>query len=658
MPKRTAYILCALMVLIVPLLACSEKGRAVRTITVSDSGFEKSASDKPDTGKGWTTWAWNGSAGVTEFRTDDRTSKTGSRSALIINNFPNDARYRQEIQVDGERLYRLSCWIKTENTGISAKGANLSVDGILGTSKDIRGTGGWEQVTLYGKTKKGQGSITLTLGLGGYGSLNTGKAWFDDVSVEEIKKLPSGSVAVDLFRDENVKPEINNDNNQDQARMSRYNVALLTYAGLYVLAVCLAFFRIKRNAIHAVPVRENIYLFCILASAFLFRIFTATIIEGWPNDIAANKLWAQSAARDLLNFYNSGWCDYPPLFIYVLAFVGKLVGIFRTSQAFTLLIKLPSIIADIATAYLLYRMAKKELMVDFALLLGGVYAFHPAVYLDSAIWGQVDSFFTMIIVIALKLLVEKRINLSAVFFAAAILMKPQGIFFLPLIFFELLKRRNAGDALKVALSWLATALVITLPFAIGQGPLWIFKLYVHTASEYSAAAMNAFNFFGLVGANLRNGSSTMFLLSYNAWGIIFDVLVVTFAGYLYLRSEHMVTPVMCAVILNAGAFIFSTKMHERYMFSIIALTIMALIYTKDRRIVTLLAGFSATVFFNIHILFNRMLLKGVMGAHMTGPGIYPVVVIFSLANILLFAYLITTAIDILRERRRSCPVAL
>ncbi len=62
--------------------------------------------------------------------------------------------------------------------------------------------------------------------------------------------------------------------------------------------------------------------------------------------------------------------------------------------------------------------------------------------LDSTIWGQVDSFFTMIIIAALILLLDKRLEASAVLFTMAILMKPQGSFFLPILLFELIKRRK------------------------------------------------------------------------------------------------------------------------------------------------------------------------------------------------------------------------
>lgn len=422
-----------------------------------------------------------------------------------------------------------------------------------------------------------------------------------------------------------------------------YNISMLVFLWIYILAVLLAYSLLKRRKTPIIKEQVNFYLYILLSAALFIRLLFAPVIEGWPNDISANKYWAINAAKGLANFYNSGWCDYPPLFIYVLSIVGKLASISWLQGNFTILIKLPSIIADIITAYLIYRMARSRLKTEYALLACGVYAFHPAVFLNSTIWGQVDSFFTMIIVAALIFHMKKNPGMAAVFFSAAILMKPQGVFFLPILLFELIKQRNFKYFITIFTAGLMTAVVIIFPFALTQEPLWIFKLYINTAGEYTSAVMNAFNIFGLAGANFADGSLVPFLFSYNTWGLIFDFIVLVIAALFYLKSKHAAAPVLTAILLNSGAFIFSAKMHERYMFPVIALLLLALIYLKDKRILLLFAGFSFTIFMNIHILFYRMLLYDVTGAHMVGPGIYPVVFVFSLINVLIYIYLVKTS---------------
>lgn len=83
---------------------------------------------------------------------------------------------------------------------------------------------------------------------------------------------------------------------------------------------------------------------------------------------------------------------------------------------FDLMIKAPSILSDVVTAYLLYRIAAKYLSFEKSMLLLAFYVFNPAVLIYSTSWGQVDSFFTMIVVGAVFLLVERKLYLSTILF--------------------------------------------------------------------------------------------------------------------------------------------------------------------------------------------------------------------------------------------------
>jgi len=173
---------------------------------VTNSGFEAGSLD---TEYSWTSDCWDKNEGVTLFSLDESEVHNGSKSALIVNNSANDSRYKQTIAVKANTYYRMSCWVKTENVGSQQKGANLSIENSTDSSKDIKGSSNyWEYIELYGKTSPDQQSFTLTLGIGGYGSTNTGKAWFDSVEVVELDNLPPGKTSV------NMDPNWNSQNNQ------------------------------------------------------------------------------------------------------------------------------------------------------------------------------------------------------------------------------------------------------------------------------------------------------------------------------------------------------------------------------------------------------------------------------------------------------------
>lgn len=136
---------------------------------------------------------------VTDFRLDQFQGHSDKTSICIINNVPNYARYLQEIQVESDSDYKLSCWIKTENVGAMAKGASIAIEGTLYSSRDIKGTtANWQYVELYVHTGVNQNTFTVSLELGGYTSFNMGKAWFDDVEVENIDCIPAYSSVLNL----------------------------------------------------------------------------------------------------------------------------------------------------------------------------------------------------------------------------------------------------------------------------------------------------------------------------------------------------------------------------------------------------------------------------------------------------------------------------
>ena len=138
-------------------------------------------------------WQWDTGAGVTEFRVEEGDAHSGNRFVTIINNKENDARLKQVVKVEENTIYRVSCLIR-QPMGTDKKGANISIEGRLETSRDIRGTNdGWEETELYIKTGDNVESVVLTIGLGGYGNINTGRASFDSVVMEKAPSVPAGA---------------------------------------------------------------------------------------------------------------------------------------------------------------------------------------------------------------------------------------------------------------------------------------------------------------------------------------------------------------------------------------------------------------------------------------------------------------------------------
>jgi len=430
-----------------------------------------------------------------------------------------------------------------------------------------------------------------------------------------------------------------------------YTPQIIAYAFAFLLVFLLAYYLVSKKKMKIQPSNVKIVILTLLGVGFLLRIPLALLINGHPFDLSTFKNWATTVANNFSQFYQGrNASDYPPLYIYVLFIIGKIGNLSALSPYFTLLLKLPSIVADIATSFLIYKLAKKYLSVETSLLLSAFYIFNPAVLLNSTIWGQVDSFFTLIIVAALVFLSERKIGIDTVLFTSAVLMKPQGIIFLPVLFFELIRQKSLKSWLKIVISGLVTAIVIVLPFSSNYNVLWIFKLFVSTLAEYPYASVNAFNFFSLIGANFAKDAGTLFVFSYHSWGLIAIVLITAFAWLLYIKGNNRVYASAVALLLIDGVFTFSTRMHERYMFPAVALSIITFIYLRDKRLMLLAAGFSMTIYINTHYV----LYETQNGINSVPFG--PILIVTSLINVLLFVYLLKILYEIFKERRGCGPL--
>lgn len=429
--------------------------------------------------------------------------------------------------------------------------------------------------------------------------------------------------------------------NTNENSSSKYSPAFIAYSILFFILFIAAYLilvykKIKVNAIDFKFLLSGIFIIGIL-----LRIYSGLLIDGQPFDINIYKRWAAAAANNLFSVYsNQSSIDYPPVYIYVLAVIGKLSSIPIFSKYYYLLLKLPSILADIASAYLIYRISNKHISKELGLILSAFYIFNPAVLINSTIWGQADSFFTFIVIIAVFLLSEKKLIFSSVFFTIAVLTKPQAIILLPLLLFELIRQRNIKSIIQCVLPALITALIIILPFSLYNGNItWIFNLYGNTISEYPYASDNAFNFFTLIGANNVKYTTTMFILNYHSFGLIFIILITIFSGFIYLKSNTKFSAYLAALILIVGVFNFSVGMHERYMFSAVAVCILAYIHFKDRRLLVLSVLFSIIIFINTHVT----LFDSFNGINIVPNS--PIVLVTSLLNVLCFIYLVIISIN-------------
>ena len=156
---------------------------------------------------------------------------------------------------------------------------------------------------------------------------------------------------------------------------------------------------LKEN-IDSLKKSENnaMYIIAVLAAGLIAHVIGALCYYGHKTDMACFVGWSDSLFNDGLgSFYTSeGFHDYPPGYVYVMYILGALKALFDPQGgALQLLIKMPAIIADLVSGYIVYRVASKKFGNDVSAVLAALVALNPAYIMDSAIWGQVDSILSL-----------------------------------------------------------------------------------------------------------------------------------------------------------------------------------------------------------------------------------------------------------------------
>ncbi|MDP2728401.1 MAG: hypothetical protein Q8P59_12780, partial [Dehalococcoidia bacterium] len=128
----------------------------------------------------------------------------------------------------------------------------------------------------------------------------------------------------------------------------------------------------------------------VLAAGLILRLILAAL-PGFGIDLGLFQFWSvQLADRGPWNFYNADFfSDYAPGYLYVLWFIGGVNKIFHFgSGEFQYVLKLPPIVADLGSAYLLYRILEGQRPL---LRMGApvLYLASPAALLIGPVWGQV-----------------------------------------------------------------------------------------------------------------------------------------------------------------------------------------------------------------------------------------------------------------------------
>ncbi len=360
----------------------------------------------------------------------------------------------------------------------------------------------------------------------------------------------------------------------------------------------------------------------LLALALTFRAIIAYLLpgSGFGTDLASFQYWASNLFNEgLSGFYERPFLhDYSPGYMYVLWLVGAAGQVLGGIGD---LIKVPPMIADVVLAYLVWSMALELGAGRWAARLGAlIVAINPITWFDSVVWGQVDSVGVIFLLLGLRELWRDRPERAAILTVVGAMIKPQLGILVPIVAAVTIRRalwpRGAyGDEdppergrtttaweartrgpiriISTGLAGLLPAIALSLPFGLSL-PGGLVEQIFSAAGGYPYLSVNAWNPWALVtyqgsGIAQNHGWVCDMVVTGGAgparcpdafsFGAIPAVVVgttLTLALFVVVslvvaRRPDRRTMLVGLAVLALAFFVVPTRVHERYLFPLVAL---------------------------------------------------------------------------------------
>ena len=396
----------------------------------------------------------------------------------------------------------------------------------------------------------------------------------------------------------------------------------------------------------------------LLAVGLALRLIIAYLLpgSGLSFDQSAFSYWADNLREfGPFGFYDRGFfADYTPGYLYVLWLVGLAGDVFTRAGVESIpafggswtgvdLLKLPPILADLAVAWLIWRMAL-DLGVrrKVALAAAAIFLFNPVTWFDSVVWGQVDSFGVIFLLLGVRELWRDRPERVAVFATLAAVVKPQLGILIPIVIAVVIRRYvidpPAGQRFRLpasardlftarsAFRVLTTGGVAVLTATLAAAPfgLSIFGLLQQVGSAaagYPYVSVNAYNPWALLEMNGSGvAADTRWIRDVNGGpgelGFMFGpvpavvvgttllLLVIAAVAVAVARRPDRLTILVGVTVLAVAFFVVPTRVHERYLYPFFGLA--AILAAVSARWLLVYAALAVASFLNLYVVITTL----------------------------------------------------
>lgn len=371
-------------------------------------------------------------------------------------------------------------------------------------------------------------------------------------------------------------------------------------------------------------------------AGLILRLLLIFFDFGW--DVHNHIVWAKDLwARGFDMFYDtpssevyaSIYPNYPPgaLFIFyplyplqaiffklvwfvnttIQAFPSKIVFFVERRAFLAGIFKFPAIAADIAIAYLCYRVVQLKNTKDkkIHMLFLSYVLFNPAFFYNSALWGQIDAIPIFFALFALYLAIYARnVFASGICMTIALLIKPTVLLYIPLYAVYIFQQFTKKDIARSLLVSVGVFVVAFVPFFGGAlaffDPFIVYAEKIIATQSLPYVTNGAINFWTLITYfdGIKDTAPFVGGISYRVvgYGVVF--ILYMFIIFLYLKNTSTKSLFYAFFLTSFASFLFLTKMHERYTLLPLAVLLFACIENIHLR--QFFVAFSFISFLNVY----------------------------------------------------------
>ena len=270
-------------------------------------------------------------------------------------------------------------------------------------------------------------------------------------------------------------------------------------------------------------------------------------------------------SNGIINALGDKFANYTPPYTYLLSMV-TLVPIPKIVA-----IKLIPIVMDALNSFIVYKIVKLKYPTGLASLWAAVILWClPTVLLNSAWWGQADSFYTGFLLLTLYFLLLNRPISAMSAFSVSVAFKLQAIFmgpFLVILFLGSKFKPNVFLSISRIKLWhfflipIIYSLMCLPTVLLGRGWLDVWSIYLEQANTFKRLSANAPNFYVFISDKYFHPVSEL--------GLVFAALTVfVWIAYTIKKESNFSVDKLTLTALTSVAIVpfLLPKMHERYFY--------------------------------------------------------------------------------------------